>query len=308
MQGMITTIQRMSIHDGPGIRSTVFLKGCNLRCRWCHNPETWHGRRQLNHVAAKCAACGRCVRACTSGALSIEDGRLAICRSRCTPDENCACAGVCPNDAISVIGKSMNAGEVVRSLLQDKPFFEESGGGVTLSGGEPMMQADFLIELLQACREAGLHTAVESNLAAPWETVEQLLPYVDLWMCDLKVADPDIHKQWTGVSNARVLDNLRRLTGRGVAPIVRTPVILGVNDTPGAIEAICALLDQPERIRYYELLAFHALGFDKFCQLGEANPMPDAAGLDAALFEELKKIPPRYGLKTKQQYDGSTHL
>ncbi len=296
----------MSIHDGPGIRSTVFFKGCNLRCRWCHNPETWSSRRQLNHVAEKCQGCGRCAEACPSGVLSMAEGKLYIDRRRCTLTE--ACVEACLNGAISLIGKRQEPEQIVRSLLQDQPFFEESGGGVTLSGGEPLMQPEFAREILKLCREAGLHTALESNLAFPWETVEALLPEVDLWMCDLKVADRDRHKEWTGAYNDLVIGNLHNLSRRGVPLIVRTPVVPGVNDDEAAIEAICRLLEPLENLLYYELLGFHTLGFDKFHNLGLKNPMPEARPLDKELLERLKEIPGRYGLKSKKQYDGSSNL
>lgn len=287
----------MSIHDGPGIRSTVFLKGCNLRCRWCHNPETWSSHRQLLYVADKCAGCGSCVAVCPSDALDLCPSKLKINRLRCVLDG--ACVEACMNDALSLVGKQMTALEVADALMEDAVFFEESGGGVTLSGGEPLMQPAFALEILQQCRRRGIHTALETNLTAPWEVIRTFLPWVDLWMCDLKLADRDRHKEWTGAYNDRIIGNLHNLAGEGVPVILRTPVIPGVNDSEGEIAGICRVAEPLPNLLYYELLEFHTLGFDKFRHLGMENPLAATRPLDRDRFRALKRIPATFGLKTK---------
>lgn len=289
----------MSIHDGPGIRSTVFLKGCNLRCRWCHNPETWSSHRQLLHVEDRCVACGSCVETCPEHALELYAGKLKIDRLRCVADG--LCTEACLQDALRVVGRVMTAGEVVDALMEDVVFFEESGGGVTLSGGEPLMQPGFALEILQKCRQRGIPTALETNLTASWETIQPFLPWVDLWMCDLKLADRDRHKTWTGAYNDRIIGNLYHLSEAGVPVILRTPVVPDVNDNESDIAAICRLATAWPNVRYYELLEFHALGFDKFRHLGMENPLLGIRKLDPARFRSLKRIPETFGLKTKPE-------
>lgn len=195
--GMVTKVQRMSIHDGPGIRTTLFLKGCNFRCRWCHNPETWRREAQLERIAERCIACGACVPVCRTGALRPEEGGIGIDRERC--DACGLCAAVCPARAMHLVGREVSADGLMRELRRDVPYFEESGGGVTLSGGEPLLQPAFVREVLSRCRAEGIPTAVETNLSVPSELIEELLPLVGLWMCDLKLADDSRHRRWTGV-------------------------------------------------------------------------------------------------------------
>lgn len=296
MKGTITTIQRMSIHDGPGIRSTLFLKGCDLRCAWCHNPETWSARPQLQYVAGKCIGCGSCIAVCEARALRFAE-KVMVDRSHCT---QCGrCVEVCVTGAMSWVGRQIEAEEAVRELLLDRTFFEESGGGVTLSGGEPLLQADFAEEVLRGCLAEGVHTAVESNLTEPWPTIERFLPLVRLWMCDLKVADSAKHRRWTGLGNERIVENLHRLAATGTPLIVRTPVVPGVNDTPEAVEALCRVVAGLNGRVAYELLGFHSLGFGKFDDLGMDNPLAGTPPLAPEKLADLQRIPERFGLKRK---------
>lgn len=295
--GMVTKVQRMSIHDGPGIRTTLFLKGCNFRCRWCHNPETWRREAQIERIAERCIACGACVPVCRSGALRSEEGGIVLDRERC---DSCGlCVSVCPARAMHLVGREVSAEGLMRELQRDMPYFEESGGGVTLSGGEPLLQPAFVREVLSRCRAEGIPTAVETNLSVPSELIEELLPLVGLWMCDLKLADDSLHRRWTGMSNARTVANLRLLGRRGVPLIVRTPVVPGVNDTPEAIGAICALLKDLEGLRCYELLGFHTLGTDKYACLGMENPMPGTEPLPPERLERLREAAAATGIKVK---------
>ena len=296
MEGTITAIQRMSIHDGPGIRSTLFLKGCDLRCAWCHNPETWSYQPQLQYVADKCIRCGSCIAVCDDRVLRLEE-KVYIDRDRCS---RCGrCVEACVTGALSWVGRQIEACEAVRELLLDRTFFEESGGGVTLSGGEPLLQADFAEEVLRGCLAEGIHTAVESNLTEPWPTIERFLPLVRLWMCDLKVADSAKHRCWTGLGNERIIENLHRLAATGTPLVVRTPVVPGVNDTPEAVEELCRIVADLNGKVFYELLGFHSLGFGKFGDLGMNNPMAGTPPLTSKKLADLQRIPERFGLKRK---------
>lgn len=285
--GILTTIQRMSIHDGRGIRSTLFLKGCNMRCRWCHNPETWSRTPQLQQFPAKCIHCRECLDKCEDHALSLSPKGIRINRKLCTVCN--ACTEACPSGALSLVGERISEEEAFRRIQKDIPFFAQTGGGVTASGGEPLLQAEFLQEFFGLCRKAGINTAVETNLTAEWETVERLLPYVDTWMCDLKTADHALHKNVTGMGSKRIISNLKALAARQAAVIVRTPVVPGVNDSLDQIEAICNLLKPMEnRIQAYELLRFHTLGFDKFTSCGMENPLAEAQELPQERFDALR--------------------
>ena len=254
MKGRITHINRLSTHDGPGIRSTVFLQGCNLRCPWCHNPETWEARDIIQRI----------------------------------------------NGEASLVGKTADSEEVVQEILIDKEFFLNSGGGVTLSGGEPLVQADFAREILLRCKEEGLSTGVETNLLAPWKKVEALIPHVDLWMCDVKCLDSVRHAAATGSGNETILTNLQRLAGKVSSLTVRTPVIPCFNDTEDDIREICAFLESLDCSVRYELLGFHTLGFDKFTQMGIENPMKGCAPLDKHKLQSLQAIVQQWGNTTKR--------
>ena len=226
---MVFNIQRYSIHDGPGIRTTAFLKGCPLACAWCHNPESLRPMPEVVFRAERCLKCGWCVKACPRAAISLDSSGWRRDASRC---DGCgACATVCPSEAVEVIGRRMTVAEVLAEVEKDRIFYSESGGGITVSGGEPLAQPDFLAGLLSACRQKGLHTVVDTSGCAPWATFERILPDTCLFLYDLKHLDDDVHQRWTGVSNVQILDNLARLAETGAAIEVRMPVVPGVNDS-----------------------------------------------------------------------------
>ncbi|MDZ7619591.1 MAG: glycyl-radical enzyme activating protein [Patescibacteria group bacterium] len=269
--GVITHIQRFSVHDGPGIRTTVFLKGCQMRCAWCHNPETYHMRPELQVFPSRCIGCGACVEACPEAARELLHEARVFHRDRCTASGKCA--DVCYAKSLVLVGETRTAESVAAAVLADRPFYNPAGG-VTISGGEPLVQANFTADILTRCRQAAIHTAVETNLARPWEVVAALLPLVDLFLVDIKTMDDAAHREATGLSNASTLDNLRRLDQRGAALVIRTPVIVGFNAQPEQISAIADFLADFRNVRQYDLLPYHPLGAGKYDSLGLAGPRP----------------------------------
>jgi pyruvate formate lyase activating enzyme len=266
VEGIITDIQRFSIHDGPGIRTTVFLKGCNQRCFWCHNPETLSPKPELQLYLERCIACGACFERCPEGAHTLVDGEHHFDRDVCT---GCgACAETCYARALVLIGETKSADEVVETVLRDRAFYETSGGGVTLSGGDPLLQPAFTEAVLSRCHEAGLHTAVETAANVPWERIEKILPVTDLVMMDIKLMDSERHREAVGVPNERILANARRLGETGKPLIVRTPVVPGINDDADTIRAIAAFAARLPNLVSYELLRFHAMATNKYDSLG----------------------------------------
>lgn len=264
--GVIVDIQRFSLHDGPGIRTTVFLKGCPLSCKWCHNPEAIQHRAQLSFNPDKCLNCGRCVEACGSGVHSIVDGKHRIDFSRCTLAGDCVDA--CPNEALSIIGKSMTVAEIMDVVLRDKEYYTNSGGGVTISGGEPMTQFEFTKALLQACKEAGIHTTLDTCGHVPTEHYREVLPLVDLFLYDYKETDNEKHRYYTGVSNALILKNLEMLCQANAKIILRCPVIPGFNDTEDHFRGIRNLSQQYPELAGIEIMPYHSMGVDKARRIG----------------------------------------
>ena len=298
MYGMITDIQRFSLNDGPGIRTTVFLKGCNLHCAWCHNPETIRKKNELMVYPANCIGCGHCVPVCPSGARSIAAGVLQFDRSRCTACG--ACAAVCFPGALKMAGRSVSVAEVMGEILQDRAYYADSGGGVTLSGGELFCQAEFADALIDACREEKIPVAVETNLNWQFESVRPILDKLDLIMFDVKIFDSVEHKRWTGVENAELLDNARRLDTLDRPLIARTPLIPGATDSAENIRAIAGFLRNFRNLRCYELLNFNPLGDSKYRALEEKNPFVSARPLKPEALNRLREAAESVGNLTIQ--------
>lgn len=272
MRGLVFNVQRYCVHDGPGIRTTVFLKGCPLRCFWCHNPEGQSFERELSFVQSRCVGCGECLRVCPNPPVVSEDGRLSLDRSRC---RRCfSCARACPSEALEVVGRFVEAEELLEELQRDRPFFEESGGGITFSGGEPLSQPDFLLASLEGARRRGLKVAVDTSGFAPKEVVLEASRLSDLFLFDLKDADEGRHLRSTGVPLEPILENLRLLDRLGARIWIRIPVIPGHNDDPGTVEAMLDLLLSLKGRHPVFLLPFHRVGQDKWRRIGGVSPCP----------------------------------
>lgn len=277
MIGTIFDIQRTSLHDGPGIRTTVFLKGCPLRCLWCHNPESQSAAPELMYFEEKCVRCGACVTACPVGAQHIEGDEHRIDREACTLCG--ACVEACAYDALRIAGEERDVADVMAEVLRDKPFYEQSGGGVTLSGGEPMMQFAFARALLQACRAEGIHSVVETCGQSTSTRYEEIAPLVDLFLFDYKGTDPQLHEEHTGTGNELILANLDLLYRLDAAIVLRCPLVPGVNDTDEHLRGIAELDKKYPRLQALELLAYHAMGTDKSRRIGKT---PDLTDVDTA--------------------------
>ena len=266
--GLIFDMERFSTADGPGIRTVVFFKGCNLRCYWCHNPESIRSYPELELDPTECIGCGGCVDVCPSGATASGRGLDRTLCTRCF-----SCTQVCPSGARKVIGTHRSLESCMKEIREDMAFYSRSGGGVTLSGGEVLLQADFAAALLKQCRQEGISTAMESNLCFPAETVNKVAPWLDLCMADIKHMDPASHKEATGQGNEKVLANLKLLDELGIPTIVRTPIIPGFNDSEVNIRATAEFLRNLQNLRYYELLSYNPMGNDKRKRLG--YPVPE---------------------------------
>ncbi|MDC7235211.1 MAG: glycyl-radical enzyme activating protein [Spirochaetales bacterium] len=266
MNATIFDIKRFAVHDGPGIRTTLFIKGCPLNCKWCHNPEGLEAQRQLWYFQNQCLKCGDCVSVCPEGVLTLEEDGIRINRELCT---SCGrCTGVCPTGALHFIGDIMDADTIEEELLKDLPFYEESGGGITLSGGEPLSRPELVREILTRMKGKGIHTVVETSLFTSSEVLRSLIPLVDMFLSDIKIIDSAAHKEHAGVPNEQILENFRILADSEREVLVRIPVIPGFTDAPGNLEGIADFLCSLSRKLPVELMNFNPLARDKFRILG----------------------------------------
>lgn len=297
--GNIFQIQRWSVHDGEGIRSTVFLKGCPLRCRWCANPESWKSAPEILFFRDRCSGCGRCAQTCDQGAIIMADDRPSPASpSRC---RGCGkCCSVCPTGARKLIGSTVTAADVLRIVQRDAVFYRESGGGVTFSGGEPFAQPDFLRQLAALCCRLGIDTAVETSACFDWDQVKDVFDFLDCVFVDIKHMDDEHHNKLTGIGNRRILENIARLSRLKSRIIARVPLMAGVNDGEEDIRAMCDYLQRRTGVREVEILPYHNLGESKWAALGRRGQ--SFAPPDAARIDEVKKIIKGFGL-TVLEYD-----
>ena len=285
MEGTVFNIKRYAIHDGPGIRTTVFLKGCPLSCPWCQNPEGTRPEPELIWHESRCIGCRDCEEACPTGAVSFLDGKLRVDDSLC--DMCGRCASACFAGALEVAGRRMTVEEVLTEVVKDRVFYEQSGGGITVSGGEPLMQADFLEAVLSASRQAGIHTALDTSGYTDRKTLLRIAEKVDLFLWDLKTMDDQAHIDYTGVSNRVILENLKALSRAGRQVHIRFTLIPGVNDNETNLKAMGALLVSLEGVDRIDILPYHRGWVNKYEGLRrEGEPTlfepPSAAVLKAA--------------------------
>lgn len=286
LDGITFNVQQFSTEDGPGIRTTVFMKGCPLRCVWCHNPEGLRPKPDLLWYDVRCIGARDCLRACPENALNLTADGMRIDRERCTVCG--ACAQACPAAALEIIGRGWTPDELMAELLKDKVFYETSGGGVTFSGGEPMMQADFLGEVLPRCHEAGLHVALDTCGLAPWERYERIMPFVNLALLDIKILDAERHTRATGVDNIGILENARRMSEAGKPMWIRTPVIPGHTGDLENVRAIGRFIrDSLRTVERWDLLAYTNLGRPKYHRLDLPYALEDAPLLTRQEMEAL---------------------
>lgn len=265
MTGNIIDIKKFTIHDGPGIRSTVFLKGCPLKCLWCHNPEGIENKINLWYFDSKCIKCHKCIEACPRQALSVRsDNRHHITIDRELCNACGMCAEICPTTALCFDGKKLSSDEVMRILLEDKAFYDKSGGGVTISGGDPVFQYEFAIEILKSCKKEGIHTAVETSMQVNWSILEKFIEYVDLFIADIKLFDSKEHEKYTGVGNELILSNFIKLASQKLEILARIPLIPGITATVGNIESIAKFIYSINSNIPIELMNYNPLAENKY--------------------------------------------
>jgi pyruvate formate lyase activating enzyme len=264
---LIFDIKRYAINDGPGIRIVIFLKGCNLNCSWCHNPESISTVMERMYASAKCIKCGTCVKACPEKAITLTADGIITDTDLC--QMNGSCAEVCPTKALEISGKPMSVAEIMNEIEKERVFFDQSGGGVTFSGGEPLLQSKFLIELLDECGKRGIHRAVDTAGLANTEIILDVAKRTDLFLYDLKLMDSEKHRKWVGVPNEKILENLKVLAETGVKIIIRIPLVGGVNDDAENMEATARFVAQLSgEEKEINLLPYHKIAQTKYQKLG----------------------------------------
>lgn len=299
-KGLIYDIKKFSIHDGPGIRTTVFLKGCPLNCMWCHNPESIDGKKEFLYNEDNCVLCGECVRVCPENALKIEGQKLLFDREKCTFCGECELA--CVYRAREIVGEDYTISEIIKEIEKDKIIYEESGGGVTISGGEPLNQIDFLEELLRKLKEKKLHTAVDTSGYSKWENIEKISSYVDLFLYDFKVFNDERHERFIGKSNALILENLKKLDKIHNNITIRIPLIVGtkedINTDDKNIEEVISFL-KDTNIKKISVLPYHNGALHKYKKLGIEYKDDEMKRPSKSLQENIKEKFEKAGFTVK---------
>ncbi|MBN1316219.1 MAG: glycyl-radical enzyme activating protein [Anaerolineales bacterium] len=292
---MVFDIKKFSIHDGPGIRTTIFFKGCPLRCLWCHNPESQSPSWELLFRADRCMGCRACLETCTHGAISWDEEVPFTDGARCSLCGTCV--ENCYAEAREIVGKEMTVAQVMDQIERDVAFYDQSGGGVTFSGGEPLMQPHFLLALLRACRDKEIHTAVDTCGYAAWETIDAIREYVDLFLYDLKLLDEARHREFTGVSNTGILANLIALSKRGHNIVLRVPIIPGISDDPEIIGQIGAFAAALPQVHPIDILPYHHTAQAKYARLGRTYAFPASRAPSPERMAELARVMQELDLK-----------
>ena len=289
MTAVIFNIARSSLHDGDGLRTVVYFKGCLLRCRWCHNPEGYSPNRQIMYMPNRCVGCGRCADICPACHI-VSDGKIHFIRRGCV---SCfKCADVCPNGSLSVCGEFMTVDSIFDEAVKDRDYYEATGGGVTLSGGECLLYPEFCGQLLEKCKQAGIHTAVETSLSVPWESAAAVLPAADTILADIKHIDPEIHKRFTGHDSRTILDNLKALSEIHPDIWIRIPLIPGINDGENTVKRIARYVNTlGNGVKRVEILKYNNLSRGKHAALGlPENETLDLAPQDDSAMKRIGRI------------------
>lgn len=297
VSGIIFDIKKFSIHDGPGIRTTVFLKGCPLSCWWCHNPESQNPQPELVFWESRCIRCGACLEVCDHGAISWDGEVTATDRGKCTLCGDCVEA--CYAEAREMVGQEMTVAQVMEEIERDLPFYDQSGGGVTFSGGEPLLQRDFLLALLRACQERAIHTAVDTCGFASWEKLDSVRRHVGLFLYDLKLMDDARHRKFTGVSNELILENLHMLSARGHDIFLRVPVIPGINDDEESVRRIGTFAAALPHLDEVDILPYHQAAAEKHRRLNKVYGLPETRPPSDERMAEIAQILEEFGLQVK---------
>jgi pyruvate formate lyase activating enzyme len=296
--GIVFDIKRYAIHDGPGIRTSVFLKGCLLKCPWCHNPEGKNEKPEFVWWTEKCIGCKDCQIACSKESISFAGDSLAIDKAKC--DFCRACTGACPSEALKLIGEEMTVTQVLNVIEKDRAFYDQSGGGVTISGGEPLLQPDFSLYLVKACKERGIHTAVDTCGHVDSKVLMRISEHVDLFLYDLKLIDEEKHEKFTGVSNRLILENLKSLFHCGQKTIVRLPLVPGINDDEKDIRKVGEFVSWLGGVKEINVLPYHKGGVEKSRRLnGSLDQLHNDSPPSAETLSRVGKQLRGFGLKVR---------
>ena len=288
---MIFAIKSFEIHDGDGIRTTVFFKGCPLRCKWCHNPESFFAKKEIFFDKALCKNCMKCV--CLCEANTIQNSKHIFDREKCILCGKCQ--EICLSGALEIVGQNISAEKIAEQVLKDELFMKGSGGGVTFSGGEPLMQVDFCVELAKLLKAKGINIAIDTCAYVSKEAIDKIIPYTDTFLFDIKAIDENVHIACTGVSNKQILENIKYVDSLGIPMEIRHPYIPGMND--GETEKIALFIKELKNVKYVRILAYHNYAERKYECLGRSYPLPDTPVPQKADIEEVAKKMSDYGLK-----------